>query len=248
MAKKKVTKKTTVTVTEEIVDSNDYTHIICLLDKSGSMGFNNIIKDARGGVNSYIKKQQKKNLGKATISIYLFDDTYEEIYSMTELGEAKELTDDVWYPQGMTRLYDALGKTINSEKANIKKLKKSERPDKVLFVITTDGEENDSREYDGNEVKKMIRNQEEAGWEFIYTAAGQNAFDAGTKIGISGGNTYTFTNSTKGYNDFTVTLDAATTNYRAMASNTANFNTRSANLMSDASTVVNNENDEEDND
>jgi uncharacterized protein YegL len=238
MTKKKVTKKTTVTVTEEIINNNEYTHIICLLDKSGSMGYKNIINDARGGVNSYISKQKEKNIGKATISIYLFDDTYEEIYSMVELNEAKELTADIWYPQGMTRLYDAIGKTINNEQKLIKNLKKKDRPDKVLFVITTDGEENDSKEFEQSQINKMIRDQEESGWSFVYTAAGQNAFKAGTNIGISAGNTFSFSNSKEGYFDYSVTLDMATTNLRTVGTSTANYVYRKKSLMSDASNKI----------
>lgn len=238
MAKKKVTKKTTVVTTEEIVDINEYTHIICLLDKSGSMGFNNIINDARGGFNSYIKKQKEKDLGKATVSIYLFDDTFEEIYSMSNLDKAKELTADDWYPQGMTRLYDAIGKAITDEKKLIKNLKKKDRPDKVLFVITTDGEENDSKEYEQSQIKKMIRDQEEAGWNFVYTAAGQNAFAAGSRIGVSAGNTFSFTNSKEGYDNYSVTMDMATSNMRSVSSTSALYSTASKSLMDDASQGV----------
>ena len=245
MAKKKVTKKTTTVITEEVINNVDeYTHLIFLLDKSGSMGINNIIDDARGGVNAYLKKQKEKNLGKATASIYLFDDTFEEIYSVIDLDEAKELTSDEWYPQGMTRLYDALGKTINQEKKMIKNLKKKDRPDKVLFVITTDGNENDSREYNGTQIKDLIKNQEEDGWKFIYTAAGQDAFRAGTTIGISGGNTFSFSNTSSGYNDYSVTLDAATTNYRSMSRTAANFTAQASNLMGDADSSKSDDNDE----
>ena len=234
MAKKKVTTKT-VTITEEIIETNDHTHIICLLDKSGSMGYNNMIKDARGGVNAYIKKQKEKKIGKATISIYLFDDTFEEIYSMVDLDEAKELTEEEWYPQGMTRLYDSIGKTIRTETKRISNLNKSERPDKILFIITTDGEENDSKEYEMEQIKSLIKKQEESGWKFIYTAAGQDAFKGGTNIGISVGNTLSFSNTTTGYADYLVTLDTATTVYRSLTSD----DIKTESLMADASKEIN---------
>jgi uncharacterized protein YegL len=229
MAKKKVTK--TVTVTEEIIDdANEYTHIICLLDKSGSMGFNNIISDAIGSFNTFLKKQ-KEEKGKATISVFLFDDKYEKVYSMTPLKEANEMTSDVWYPDGMTRLYDAIGKTIVGEKRKINDMKKSERPDKVLFLIATDGQENDSREYNRSQIKKMISDQEEADWKFIYTAAGQDAFAAGTNIGISAGNTFSFSNTSSGYNDYTVTLDSAVKTFRSVSKHDPSYYAVTANLM-----------------
>ena len=233
MTKKKVVKKT-ITITEEIVDSNEYTHIICLLDKSGSMGFNNIIDEARNSVNAFIKKQKQRELGKATISIYLFDDTYENIYSMSPLKKARKITETDWYPQGLTSLYDAIGKSVNDENKLIKKLDKSERPDKVLFVITTDGQENSSKEFDNTEIKKLIKKQEKSGWKFIYTAAGQDAFAAGTGIGISAGNTLSFTNSSKGYSNFNMTLDSAVTSYRTTDTSSSNFVSMADNLMSNA--------------
>ena len=243
MTKKKITKKTIIT-TEIVDDSNEYTHIICLLDKSGSMGFNNIIEEARGSVNTFVKKQKERELGKATISIYLFDDTYESIYTMIPLNNAKKLTEKDWHPQGLTSLYDAIGKTVSNENKLIKKLNKSERPDKVLFVITTDGQENNSKEYVQDQIKKLIKKQEKSGWKFIYTAAGQDAFAAGTGIGISAGNTLSFTNSSKGYNTFNVTLDSAVTNYRTVSSTSANFASMCDTLMSDVS-EKDNDSDEE---
>ena len=246
MARKKVTKKTVIT-TEIIDDSNEYTHIICLLDKSGSMGFNDIIKEARGSVNTFVKKQKEKDLGKATISIYLFDDTYESIYTMIPLNNAKKLTEKDWYPQGLTSLYDAIGKTVSNENKLIKKLNKSEKPDKVLFVITTDGQENNSKEYVQEQIKKLIKKQEKSGWKFIYTAAGQDAFAAGTGIGISGGNTLSFINTKQGYDTFNMTLDSAVTNYRTVSSSSANFGSMSNTLMSDVSEKDDDDSDGENN-
>ena len=234
MTKKKVTKKTVIT-TEIIDDSNEYTHIIFLLDKSGSMGFKNIIKEARGSVNAFIKKQKEKNLGKATISIHLFDDTYESIYTMSPLEDAKKLTQKDWDSGGLTRLYDGIGMTIRNEIKLIKELPKNKKPDKVLFVITTDGLENNSKEFqDANQIKKLIKKQEKEGWKFIYTAAGQDAFAAGTTIGISAGNTLSFSGTKQGYKSFNVTLDSAVTNYRSVSSTSMDFKSMSDTLMSDA--------------
>ena len=116
----------------------------------------------------------------------------------------------------------------------IKKLNKSERPDKVLFVITTDGQENNSKEYVQEQIKKLIKKQEKSGWKFIYTAAGQDAFTAGTGIGISAGNTLTFTNNLSGYDDFNMTLDSAVTSYRSTNTTDSGFLNMSDTLMSDA--------------
>lgn len=245
MAKKKVTKKTVIT-TEEIIESNEYTHIICLLDKSGSMGFNNIIKEARGSVNNFIKSQKEKELGKATISIHLFDDTYESIYTMSPLKDAKKLTQKDWDAGGLTRLYDGIGMTIKNEKKLIAELPKKERPDKVLFLITTDGDENNSQEYtSSDQIKKLIKKQEKEGWNFIYTAAGKDAFTAGTTIGVSAGNTLSFSNTSSGYGDYNVTLDAAVSTFRSASTKSKKFAKVASSLMDDAADEV--LNDKEDN-
>ena len=229
MTKKKV-KKVTTTVTEEYVDvpTNEKTHIICILDRSGSMS--SIMSDSIGGFNTFLKKQ-KELPDEATITVALFDDKYELLYDNVDIKKAEELTETVWYPRGMTALYDAIGKTINNEKLNFAKLGK-DRPAKVLVCVVTDGLENASREYTNDNIKKLIKDCERDDWNFIYLAANQDAFSVGMSFGISGANTFTYTADSAGVFNMSSTMTDATVSYRSMSSTADDFKEKSKSLIS----------------
>jgi len=243
--KEKVTKKTTtVTTTTTTVETKssqvDYTHIICILDRSGSMG--SIIGDAIGGFNEYINKQ-KQLPGKATVTTVLFDDYYDVIYNNVDIKEVENITRDVWSPRGTTALNDAIGKTINSEMINIKKLAKKDRPNKVLVVIVTDGHENASREYKGSDIKTMITEQEKNDWQFIYIGADQDAFSVGTNLGFSGGNTLKYSNTSIGNQTMFASVSDATAKYRSLSRSVDNvsYSAEVSNLF-DGNTDISDEN------
>jgi hypothetical protein len=227
--KKKVTTTVTTTVTEEIINvpTNEKTHIICILDRSGSMA--NIMSDSIGGFNEFLK-QQKNLPDEATITIALFDDRYEIIYDNIDIKEAELLTPKIWYPRGSTALYDAIGKTIYYDIAAFEK-QGNEKPAKVLVCIVTDGQENSSREYNLDAVKDLIKKCEKDNWNFIYLAANQNAFEVGTSFGVAAGNTFTYTASGAGVSNMTATLNNASINYRSMTTNNANFEKLSKSLI-----------------
>lgn len=223
MTKKRV-KKTTTVVTEEQTINNEKTQIICILDRSGSMS--SIIDDAIGGFNQFIE-DQKKLEDDASMTVALFDDQYELLYDNIPIPEVENFSKKTWYPRGMTALYDAIGKTINTVKQQHKNLKKKEKPDKVLVCIVTDGHENASEEYDNAAINKLIKECEtQKGWSFVYLAANQDAFSVGSSFGISKGNTYTFNADSKGMFNVSSTLTNTANYYRnASSDNLVNSDT-----------------------
>lgn len=227
-------KKVTTTVVEEIVNLNEKTHIICILDRSGSMS--NIINDSIGGFNQFLK-EQKQLPDKATISVVLFDDRYEMLYNNVDIKEAKELDSTVWSPRGGTALYDAIGKTINTEKGNFAKMGDN-KPSKVLVCIVTDGEENSSKEYDSDSIKTLVKNCEEKNWNFVYLASNQDGFINGAKFGVSYTNTYNFTSSAQGVKGMSGVMGNIGATYRSMSVDSANF-------AMDSKSLVNNVNEED---
>ena len=227
---KKVVKKTT-TVTTEVTENSvgEKTQIVCILDRSGSM--ESIIGDAIGGFNEFIK-EQKKLEDEASMTVALFDDRYDLLYDNIPIKEVKDFDRSTWSPRGLTALYDAIGKTVNTVKQTHKNLKKKERPDKVLVCIVTDGMENHSKEYTQSQIQDLIKEcEKEHDWAFIYLAANQDAFAAGTSFGISGGNTYTFTADGAGMENVSATLTNAATYYRNASRDDVDFNANSTNLM-----------------
>lgn len=159
------------------------TEIVFILDRSGSMG--GLESDTIGGFNSMIAKQQQEE-GEAVVSTVLFDDKTDVIHDRVPIGDVKKLTEEDYYVRGCTALLDAVGGAIHHI-GNIHKYARDEdRPVKTLFVITTDGLENTSRHYSFEDVKKLIkRQQEKYHWEFLFLGANMDAIEVAGNMGIS---------------------------------------------------------------
>lgn len=237
--KKKVAKPATTTVTSDELgfpkygnsdeSSSEKTQIICILDRSGSMADKNIIVEAINGFNNFLD-EQKKLKDKASLTVALFDDRYELLYDDVDIQKVEKITRDTWSPRGMTALYDAIGKTINTVKENRTKMG-SEKPDKVLVCIVTDGLENASQEYKLDDIKKLIKDCENDDWNFVYLAANQDAFAVGTSFGVSGGNTYAFAATSAGAYDMSMTLNNASISYRSMSTHDADYQQKRKSLI-----------------
>lgn len=169
--------------------------VVFLLDRSGSMG--GIEEDTIGGYNSYIKEQKDKDIKITTV---LFDDKYEMINNREDIKNIELLTKKTYYVRGSTALLDAIGKTINY----MDKVK-----NKVLFIITTDGLENSSKEFSKEQIKEMIQGHKN--FEFMYIGANIDSYSEGSSIGISKDNIANYEQSKKGVNKLFKSLSKAST-------------------------------------
>ena len=159
------------------------TELVFILDRSGSMS--GLEQDTIGGYNALLKKQ-KKEQGEATITTVLFDDQYELLHDRISLNGVSPITGKEYFVRGCTALLDAIGRTVDKIGNAQKHTAESERAEKVLFVITTDGMENASREYNYDKIKSMIERQKEKyGWEFLFIGANIDAVETADKFGIS---------------------------------------------------------------
>jgi uncharacterized protein YegL len=191
------------------------TEIVCVLDRSGSMA--SIIDDAIGGFNTFLKSQQEAP-GEAVMSVVLFDNEYEMLYSGKPLAEIPPFNHETFVPRGSTALYDAIGKTIHEVGVRLASLQESERPNKVLFVILTDGQENASQQYSSAQINQMITQQRNVySWEFIFLAANQDAFAVSESMGISQGNAMNFVASSAGTRSTYLKMSKAVAYYRSFA-------------------------------
>jgi hypothetical protein len=112
-------------------------------------------------------------------------------------------------------LLDAVGKTINSVGARIDRMRKNERPDKVIMCILTDGMENASREFKRSMIKDIIeKRREEDNWEFTFLAANQDAFAEAGAMGISQNMTANFNADSDGTRMAYDMINKMTTEYR----------------------------------
>ena len=160
----------------------DLTEIVFILDRSGSMS--GLEGDTIGGFNAMIEKQ-KREPGEALISTVLFDNENEVIHDRVDIQKIEPMTDKEYYVRGCTALLDAVGGAIHHIGNVHKYAREEDRPEKTLFVITTDGMENASRKYSYDRLKMMIERQKEKyGWEFIFLGANIDAAKEAARFGI----------------------------------------------------------------
>lgn len=158
------------------------TELAFILDKSGSMA--GLEADTIGGFNTMLKKQQKAE-GEAFVTTALFDHLYELLHDRINIRGISPLTAKEYEVGGTTALLDAIGFTIQKMINVQKRTSENERAEKVLFVITTDGMENASREFTTDKIKKMVQLQKEKyGWEFIFLGANIDALSTASQFGI----------------------------------------------------------------
>jgi Mg-chelatase subunit ChlD len=169
----------------------DATHIAVLLDRSGSMG--DIKDDAIGGFNCFLKEQQAAGAN-ATLTLVQFDtESTDVVHESMPILEVPDLNHQTFQPRGGTPLLDALGQTIDGTGRALAAIPEANRPNKVVFVVITDGQENSSRQHTKASVKEKIDHQsEQYNWQFVFLGANQNAFDEAGAVGIAVGNAANF--------------------------------------------------------
>ena len=159
------------------------TEIVFILDESGSMS--GLEKDTVGGFNSFIDRQRNVE-GEALVSAVLFSGSSKVLYDRTELSKIEPMTEAMYCPGGCTALLDAVGNAVNHIRTIHKYAREEDLPEKTVFVITTDGEENSSREFTYRKVKELFeRQQKDCGWEFLFLGANIDAGEEAARIGIA---------------------------------------------------------------
>jgi Mg-chelatase subunit ChlD len=167
-------------------------HIYFLLDRSGSM--ESMASDVIGGFNTFLSAQIADGQD-AIMTLVQFDseNSHEVLASAAALGEVSKLDANTFLPRGGTPLYDAIGHlvadaTIRSET----RVSEKAPAEDILFVIFTDGQENQSAEYNRQKIFDLISRKEEAGWTFVFMGANQDVYAETEHIGIKAGNTQAF--------------------------------------------------------
>lgn len=166
------------------------TELVFILDRSGSMS--GLEADTIGGFNGMIEKQ-KKEKGEVVVSAVLFDDVSEVLYDRVDIRKIPPMTDKQYFVRGCTALLDAVGSSVQYIKNVRKGLPKEERPEKTIFIITTDGMENASTMYSYAKVKEMIKKRQAKNWEFIFLGANIDAAAEADRMGIKASRAVNYT-------------------------------------------------------
>jgi FtsP/CotA-like multicopper oxidase with cupredoxin domain len=175
----------------------DRTHITVLLDRTGSM--QSIRADVVGGFNAFVDTH-KAAPGEATLTLVQFDsqDPYEMLYAAMPIQDVPALTLAQYVPRASTPLYDAMGRAIAALDAKLEATPAGWRPQKVIFVVVTDGQENASVQFSREQVMALVDAKKNAGWDFVFLSADLGALQDAQAMGVHATASLHFGKSAKG--------------------------------------------------
>jgi uncharacterized protein YegL len=176
-------------------------HAIFVQDHSGSMNMSTAngtrAELAMSNYNEQLDKIKRESSEIETIiSIIEFDDRIMKQVEPARVDIVEPMTD--WWCGGSTALRDAIGMAINVGKKTLSN--DSNVDQSVLVIILTDGEENDSREWSDEQIRKEIKHLEDSGlWTFTFMGGELQAQEAISKMGFLSTNTAAFANTAEGF-------------------------------------------------
>jgi hypothetical protein len=154
--------------------------ITFVLDESGSMG--SIAQSAREGFNEYLQEQLKGE-GQTWWTLTTFNSRPWTRFAVIPGEEVRPLGND-YSPNGMTALYDAVGRSVTKTRAFLDSLKPDDRPEDIIVVILTDGMENASRRWNLSAVAGLITDAEDDGWQFVFLGANLDSQSVARHMGM----------------------------------------------------------------
>ena len=158
------------------------TELVFILDRSGSMS--GLESDTIGGYNSFLEKQKEED-GSCLVSTVLFNQHSKVMHDRVDLVKIEKMDRKDYLASGTTALIDAMGDAIHHIKNVHKYIRKEDVPANTIFVIITDGLENASHKYSSDDVKRMVEQQKEKGWEFLFLGANIDAVETARTYGIA---------------------------------------------------------------
>ena len=179
MAKKKKTQK-------------KFTNLI-IIDASGSM--TSKASEVIGGLKSLfqdIRNDAQKNpdvLSRTLVVEFSSAGDFRVIVDSTDPLDLKDSVAESYKTRGMTALFDAIGKSFNMILEN---------QDGVFVNILTDVEENDSKEFSSESVKKIIEEAKNKKWALTFMGTREEDVVAAVRLGFPKGNTAVFDNTPLG--------------------------------------------------
>lgn len=178
------------------------TEIVLLVDRSGSMA--TIRADMEGALEDLLRKQEKER-GECRVTLYTFNDTLVCQYAATKL--TRTMTKVCIEPYGTTALIDALCQSVDEVGARLAAQPEPQRPEHVIFVVITDGQENSSSKHVRRHAFDRLKTQAYVyNWKFVYLGANQDSFAEAGALGFAHNQTSDYTADRKGIVHMSATL------------------------------------------
>jgi len=194
------------------MENQSVSEIICILDKSGSMG--SLQHETIAGLNQFIA-DQKKEEGFCNFTLVQFNQDVVPTIRRQPIQMVPELTFRSYQPNGYTALLDAVGTTLNTAIETQFLLPKEQQPDKVLVFIITDGMENASRKFTKSQIEQLIKSLSvDKGWEFQFFGANIDAFGEAQAIGIDKEKAYNWVYSKEGVGEMMSEMSIKSSSFR----------------------------------
>lgn len=215
----------------------------CVIDKSGSMA--KLVNDTVEGYNKFINDQKAEVTREAKTLLTLFDSNIQvgeiediktcklmksggnyRVYNNDYIATITPVEEEfvLYYADGGTAYFDALGITINKIGNYLDSLPEDEKPENVIIYIITDGEENSSHEFTGSKVKEMITHQQDVyNWAFIFVGANIDAFDVAGDLGIAKNLTMNYVANSVGVATAYCSSSRTVSHLRSFNNNSTNF-------------------------
>lgn len=197
------------------------TAIVILLDASGSMA--ELKSDVVGSFNTFLENQKKTGDLNDIVKFYSFSTKLTSVTNWEKLSESSSLSEDKYNPSGGTALIDSMCDCVIEAGKYFKE--SSDKPEKVLFLTITDGEENSSSRFKIEDLKSKIQHQtEKYDWCFSFIGANVDSFSIGNSYGLNKSSIANYENTSKGYSDMALNVSSAVTLYRTSSTKVLDLN------------------------
>lgn len=209
------------------------THISVVLDASGSMLPQQL--SVINNINKFLDEQRSVE-DPCTISITTFNTGFKTLYRMQDIRKIEGLNVWTYRPDGFTALRQALIQEIDATGVDLVTIPPAYRPEKVIFVTVTDGEENASGWGFGvPELRQRVALQTETyKWEFIYLGANIDSFASGAELGFNAAFTSNYVATAKGLNVMYSTVSRSISEARTGVRSTSAFTAAEQDVMATA--------------
>jgi len=167
---------------------------LIIIDASGSMiGKKEEVKGGLKQLFSSIKSDMQKDSKKVIMRNIVLDFSNSgDIRTLVDSTDVNMLDDNIadnYTTRGLTALLDAIGRGLSMVDKN----------EYAVFVnILTDGEENDSKEYNSTQISKMIEEAKNKKWAVTFMGTTEASIQKARSLGVTVGNTMTFADTRDG--------------------------------------------------